>query len=103
MIRGGLIALICSESLKISTATASESAILTLTGPDVGFISSAFEDIHEMWLNPIEIVLATWLLARQTGAACVGPMISVLRTYSESFLFFSFFPDPDLSQLLPRS
>jgi hypothetical protein len=38
-----------------------------------------------MWLNPIEVVLATWLLARQTGAGCVGPIISALRKYNESF------------------
>lgn len=85
MVRGGLIGLVCSESLKVSTATASESGILTLTGPDVNVISGAFEDVHELWVNPIEIGLATWLLARQLGAGCVGPIISALCEYSNDF------------------
>lgn len=79
MIRGGLIALVCSESLGVSTAVASEMTTLTLIGPDVGVVCSAFSGVHDIWANPTEIVLATWLLARQLGVGCVGPIASALR------------------------
>lgn len=79
MIRGGLVSLVCAESLGVSTAVAAEMATLTLIGPDVGVISRAFSGVHDLWANPIEIALATWLLARQLGVGCVGPIASALR------------------------
>lgn len=78
MIRGGLVALVCSHSLGVSTATAAEMSILTLIGPDINVINGAFTGMHNIWANPIEIVLATWLLARQLGVGCLGPIASAL-------------------------
>ncbi len=79
MIRGGLVSLVCTESLEVSTAVASEMATLTLIGPDVGVVCNAFSGVHDLWANPIEIGLAIWLLARQLGVGCVGPIASALR------------------------
>lgn len=78
MIRGGLTALICAESLGISVVVAAEMSTLTLIGPDMAVINSAFTGVHDIWANPIEIALATWLLARQLGIACLGPIASAL-------------------------
>lgn len=78
MIRGGLMSLVCTESLGLSAAVASEMASLTLIGPDVGIICNAFAGMHDLWANPIEIGVATWLLARQLGVGCIGPVLSAL-------------------------
>ncbi|KAJ6782762.1 hypothetical protein PWT90_06010 [Aphanocladium album] len=82
MIRGGLVSLLCAESLGISTAVASEMASLTLIGPDVDVINGAFSGAHDLWANPLEIGLATWLLARQLGVGCVGPIGSALLCFA---------------------
>ncbi|KAM3473898.1 hypothetical protein MY5147_004563 [Beauveria neobassiana] len=88
MIRGGLISLVCTESLGVSTAVASEMATLTLIGPDVEVVCNACSGVHDLWANPVEIGLATWLLARQLGVGCVGPVASALLC----FILMSQFP-----------
>ncbi|KAM3536550.1 hypothetical protein MY4038_000005 [Beauveria bassiana] len=81
MIRGGLISLVCTESLGVSTTVASEMATLTLIGPDVEVVCNACSGVHDLWANPVEIGLATWLLARQLGVGCVGPVASALLCF----------------------
>lgn len=79
MIRGALVSVVCAESLAVSTTVAAEMNTLTLIGPDVGVVCNAFSGVHDLWANPIEIGLATWLLARQLGVGCIGPIASALR------------------------
>jgi hypothetical protein len=54
---------------------------LTLIGPDAAAITSALEAIHEIWANPIEIILAIWLLSRELGPGSVGPVFAVIGEY----------------------
>lgn len=79
MIRGALVSLICTRSLEQKFKPAGDTATLTLTGPDVNVICSAIEVLHEIWACSIEVCIAVWLLQRQLGAGCVGPVISVIR------------------------
>lgn len=87
MIRGSLVSLIYVHTLNVSQSSAGDAA-LTLIGPDVIAIMRAFETLHEIWANPIEIALAIWLLARETGPGCVGPAVAVIgeRLHANSFL-----------------
>ena len=80
MIRGSLISLIYVKTLEIGadSAASSGSDTLTLTSTDIDRICSSFENLHELWVNPIEIGLALWLLERQLGAACVAPAVVVI-------------------------
>ncbi|KAM3505768.1 hypothetical protein MY10362_002741 [Beauveria mimosiformis] len=39
-------------------------ATLTLIGPDVEVVCNACSGVHDLWANPVEIGLATWLLSR---------------------------------------
>lgn len=80
MIRGAVVSLICARSLDQRHVQTGDPATLTLTGPDVDVIAHAFRAIHELWACPIEIALAVYLLERQLGAGCVGPVISVIGT-----------------------
>ena len=61
-----------------ASAASTGSDTLTLTSTDIDRICSSFENIHELWANPIEIGIALWLLERQLGVACVAPAIVVI-------------------------
>ncbi|KAJ4864305.1 ABC transporter domain-containing protein [Trichoderma breve] len=77
MIRGALTSLVYIRTLEVS-AMSSDTAAITLSGPDVTSITRAFESFHEIWANPIEIALAIWLLARELGLGCIGPAVAVI-------------------------
>ncbi|UKZ72509.1 hypothetical protein TrVFT333_000139 [Trichoderma virens FT-333] len=86
MVRGALVSIVYIHTLDANTisvtgdgkSAAPNSAALTLIGPDVMAITGALETIHEIWANPIEIVLAIWLLSRETGPGSVGPAVAVI-------------------------
>lgn len=80
MIRGALTSFVYIRTLEVSamSSDASNAAAITLSGPDVASITRAFESFHEIWANPIEIALATWLLARELGLGCIGPAVAVI-------------------------
>lgn len=94
MIRGALVSVIALHSLTLSAISGNSSgyAILTLTGPDVTAICSAFESFHELWANLIEITLAMYLLGRELGPGCVGPVVSVIgNSFLEVNIYACFF------------
>ncbi|ODA80883.1 hypothetical protein RJ55_03843 [Drechmeria coniospora] len=80
MIRGALVSLIFLQTLNLSVVSSDTQNVAALThvGPDVMSISKAFESVHEIWANPIEIGLAIWLLSRELGPGCVGPAVAVI-------------------------
>jgi hypothetical protein len=94
MVRGALVSLVLCRTLESSAlpttgddkSEASNSAALTLIGPDVMAIASALENFHELWANPIEIVLAIWLLSRETGAGSIGPAVAVIGALPCSYI-----------------
>ena len=46
---------------------------------DIDFICQAFQNIHELWANVIEIGIAMYLLWRQVGAPCFFVAIPAIR------------------------
>lgn len=89
-----MVSVVAMQSLTLDALSdkSSGSAILTLTGPDVSAICFAFESFHELWANVIEIILAMYLLGRELGPGCVGPVLSVIGKYPlgcEDFFFFA--------------
>ena len=81
-IRGVLIALVYDRTLDVNTisSTSSKDAAVALTGPDIIQIVRAFTSFHEIWANSIEIVIAIWLLERELGPGCIGPVVVVIGT-----------------------
>ncbi|KAL4734230.1 P-loop containing nucleoside triphosphate hydrolase protein [Aspergillus similis] len=77
-LRGGLIALIHRQTVRIRAVDLGENTAITLMGTDVERISSGFRLIHEMWASLIEIGVAIYLLERQVGVACIVPALIVL-------------------------
>lgn len=72
------MSLVLFRTTELDPASTAGSGALTLITADVNQISGAFEGIHEIWANVIEVSLAIWLLQRQIGVGCVGPAIIVI-------------------------
>ncbi|KAK5998615.1 ABC multidrug transporter B [Cladobotryum mycophilum] len=77
MIRGALTSLVLAQSTNLG-ALADGSGALTLITADVSKISSAFENVHDVWAAPLELGLAMYLLERQLGLGCITPAIVVI-------------------------
>lgn len=67
-----------APELKSSSSNELGLGTLSLMSTDAEQIVSSFEDVHEIWANPIEIGLAIWLLYRLLGVGSIGPVIPVL-------------------------
>lgn len=78
MMRSALVATILHSASQLEPGEKNGPASLTLITADASRAVSAFNTIHELWITPVEIVLATWLLARQLGIGSVGPIITVV-------------------------
>lgn len=78
MIRGILISLVFTETIKLSAYSTAASGTLTLITSDVDRICGAFENFHEIWANVVELGIAIWLLELQLGLGCLGPVATVI-------------------------
>ncbi|KAF3939696.1 hypothetical protein ABW19_dt0206417 [Dactylella cylindrospora] len=75
MMRSALIAAIYTKTTEISITALNNAESVTLMSGDVENLIRGLKEIHELWAAIIQIAIATWLLARQLGYACVGPII----------------------------
>ncbi|KAK7958693.1 multidrug resistance-like protein [Apiospora saccharicola] len=74
-LRGVLISAVFAKSLQINIAAANNAASATLMSVDVETIVEAVENVHELWAMAVQVALAMWLLNRQIGISCLGPLI----------------------------
>ncbi|KAH8821942.1 ABC transporter-like protein [Xylogone sp. PMI_703] len=75
MIRGSLISAVYKKTTDISTVALDSSAAVTLMSTDIERIQFGLRSLHECWASIIQIVIATWLLQRQLGLACIVPVV----------------------------
>ena len=50
------------------------SKTVTLMSTDCERVSRGLLGLHDLWANVIQVGLATWLIEREMGVACVGPI-----------------------------
>jgi ATP-binding cassette subfamily C (CFTR/MRP) protein 1 len=74
MLRGSLVAAIYRKTTEISLTALDNSAAVTLMSTDVERIVMGLKMMHEFWANLIQVGIATWLLQRELGLACVAPI-----------------------------
>lgn len=82
MIRGLLVSVIFNDALQLEAGSAVASSAQTLVTTDVDRICGAFESVHEIWANVVELGIAIWLLERETGVGCLGPAAVVISMLS---------------------
>ncbi|KAJ6782693.1 hypothetical protein PWT90_02455 [Aphanocladium album] len=80
MMRSALTSAVLHYAVQLEPGEKLGSATLTLVTADVTRVVSAFESLHELWVTPIEVILATGLLARQVGYGSFGPLLTVVMS-----------------------
>ncbi|PYI14768.1 hypothetical protein BO99DRAFT_437010 [Aspergillus violaceofuscus CBS 115571] len=73
-LRGTLISALYRKALQLSDVEARK-ATVALMSTDVEMACTGLEQLHEVYFSLLQIGIATWLLERQVGAACVSPAI----------------------------
>lgn len=76
--RGSLVSLIFNKTLRMSTSAVSDASAITLMSTDIERIGGGLRDMHEIYANFIEIILALWLLARLLKLATLASTIVVI-------------------------
>ena len=74
ILRGTLLSVIHRKALQLSDVEAKK-ATVALMSTDVEMACTGLEQLHEVYFSLLQIGIATWLLERQVGAACVSPAI----------------------------
>lgn len=80
--RGSLVALIFNKTLRMSSSAVSDASAITLMSTDIDRIGTGLRDVHEIYSNFIEAVLALWLLARLLKLATVASSLLMLGEYT---------------------
>lgn len=57
-----------------------EITAVALMGTDIERIVQSLQMLHETWASLLDVAIATWLLERQLGLACLAPIVVVVGT-----------------------
>jgi ATP-binding cassette, subfamily C (CFTR/MRP), member 1 len=74
MIRGSLVSAIYDKTMEISITALENSQAVSLMSTDIQRIVDGLKFVHEIWANLLQVAIATWLLSREIGVACVAPV-----------------------------
>ncbi|KFY76365.1 hypothetical protein V499_03976 [Pseudogymnoascus sp. VKM F-103] len=75
MARGSLCAVIYKKTTEITTATATDTASVTLMSTDVQHVETGIRLMHFMWSSLIQVGLGCWLLYTKLGVSFVAPIV----------------------------
>jgi ATP-binding cassette subfamily C (CFTR/MRP) protein 1 len=74
MVRGALVNAVFRKTTEISITSLDNSAAVTLMSTDVERIVQGLRNLNEFWAGIVQVVVATYLLERKLGVACVAPV-----------------------------
>ncbi|KAF9768848.1 hypothetical protein IL306_013808 [Fusarium sp. DS 682] len=78
MARGILLTAVYNKTISLPIDDVNDSAALTLMNSDIERIKMGLLPLHEYWANVIEVILASWLLEKQIGAAFAAPIVVII-------------------------
>lgn len=61
------------QTTNLKASELKDSTALTLMSTDVEKIATSLRMLHELWVSPIEVIVAICLLERQLGVSCLVP------------------------------
>ncbi|KIX01229.1 uncharacterized protein Z518_08954 [Rhinocladiella mackenziei CBS 650.93] len=76
-LRGGLIALVYQQSLRVRAFESGEITAVALMSTDVERLVNGMLSFHEVWASLLHIAIAAWLLGLQLSVACLAPILLV--------------------------
>jgi ATP-binding cassette subfamily C (CFTR/MRP) protein 1 len=79
MVRGCLVSALNAKMGHLDMALVENAqASLTLISTDMQQISMGLQRFHDLWANAIQVAIASYLLEKQVGIACVFPIVIVV-------------------------
>jgi ABC-type multidrug transport system fused ATPase/permease subunit len=85
MVRGFLVSAIFHKTTELKITEVDNSASATLMSSDAQHVEQAAAIVYELWIIPVEFVLALTLLQREIGIGCLLPFIIVVLAFVASF------------------
>ena len=82
-IRGALISILYEKILFLRLSCPDKSAAITLMSTDTDRICFLLQRINELWAATIEVGIATFLLEKQVGTACLAPAVTGIGKHSD--------------------
>ena len=76
-LRGMLTAQIYDKILKLPHPTAKRSVASTLISNELESVLNGFREFNDTWISVVDVGLALYRLSRNTGLACVAPIIPI--------------------------
>jgi ATP-binding cassette subfamily C (CFTR/MRP) protein 1 len=94
------VTIIYRKTTEISLTALDNSAAVTLMNTDVERIIQGLRMMHEDCANIIQVGIATWLLQRELGVACVAPIaVSIGKCLIPPSVFKIISTDPQLASV----
>lgn len=81
MIRGSLVSLIFDKTVRMRASAASDASAITLMSTDMERIGDGLLDMHEIYSNFLEVILALFFLGRLLGLATIASTSLVFSTF----------------------
>lgn len=81
MTRGALTGLLCNHILEARGEDEEDGKVVTLISNDISNVENSGEMVHETWGQASEVVLGTFLLARQVGWLWPVPLVFIFCNF----------------------
>ncbi|EED18735.1 multidrug resistance protein, putative [Talaromyces stipitatus ATCC 10500] len=81
LMRSMLMTAIFEKTLQAKPDVANDKAALTLMSTDVDRIVNGLREVHELWANAIQIIIATYLLELELKYACAAPAVVAVGSF----------------------
>lgn len=82
MLRGTLITSVFRKATLLPAtgpaSTADNAKTVTLMSADCERITRGLLSLHDLWADVAQVAIATWLIERQLGVACMAPIAVTL-------------------------
>lgn len=90
MIRGALTGLLCNHILEARGEDEEDGKVVTLISNDISNVENSGEMVHETWGQASEVVLGTFLLARQVGWLWPVPLVFIFCNFEVLPIWYHF-------------
>jgi ATP-binding cassette subfamily C (CFTR/MRP) protein 1 len=97
MLRGSLSTLIYEKTLDLQYAAVEDESPVSLSN-DVDYIVVVSQEVHEIWASTVEVVVATYLLARGSGVGSIAPIVLALGSAAAN----AFWVGPQMKKNRPK-
>ena len=85
MVRGALVSMIYSKTLRLRLSGSEDAPAVTLMSTDVGAIIGSIDSLHDIWASFIEVAIGMYLLWLQAGIGFIAPLLLAVISISINY------------------